>query len=209
MIDYLKGQIAHIEDTYVIIDVNGIGYRVFCANPYDFQPLDEHVQTMFIHYHVREDAVLLYGFRTRDEQHLFRKLIEVSGIGPRVASGIMSGAQPEAIISAIQSEDIAFLTTLPGIGRKTAQRILIDLKDKLDGMLAHLPAVSDDADRATHQVGQQSVDKQWIEAKAALAALGYNETELNQCWPSIRGEVKETDGTDHIIKLALQALFKG
>lgn len=130
MIDYLVGHVVHMEDSYFVLEVQQVGYRIFCANPYAFQWGTK--QTVYIHHHVREDAITLYGFKSRQEQALFRKLIEVSGIGPRVANGIMSGADPTVIVESIQHEDINFLITLPGIGRKTAQRIILDLKDKLD-----------------------------------------------------------------------------
>lgn len=209
MLDYLKGTVVHMEETYIVIEVGGIGYRVFCSNPYAFQPMHDN-HTVFIHHHVREDAVQLYGFRTRDEQRLFRKLIDVSGIGPRVASGIMSGAQPEAIVAAIQGEDIAFLTTLPGIGRKTAQRLLLELKDKLDDIHAgSLATIDASAEASVASLGGASSDQRWPEAKAALLALGYSESELGQCWAQIRGRISESDSTEHMMKLALQVLFKG
>src|SRR5690606_7363492 len=115
MIDFLKGKVCHYEANYVVLDVQGIGYRVFNPQPYTITKDDE--VTLYTHYHVREDAVLLFGFLTRDEQSLFRRLIEVSGIGPRVALGILSGGTPQAVVAAIQSEDISFLTKLPGIGK--------------------------------------------------------------------------------------------
>ncbi len=131
MIDFVRGWIAHREMDYIVVDVNGVGYRVFVANPYAPQLNDSEEVTLFIHYSVREDAHLLYGFITREEQWLFRRLLEVTGIGPRVAMGVLAGGRPEAVIAAIQQENLAFLTKLPGIGRKTAQRIVLDLKDKL------------------------------------------------------------------------------
>lgn len=221
MIDFLKGKVVHIESTYVVLDVHDVGYRVFCSNPYAFMSQGDSVQTFYIHHHVREDAVLLYGFATREEQTLFRRLIEVSGIGPRVASGVMSGAHPAAIIAGIQQEDINFLITLPGIGRKTAQRMILDLKDKLDGIV--IDGMESTGDRAADASGADAevVDDKgvaaagasqgngWEEAKEALLALGYTEAELNRCWLDIRGKVQAGDSVDVIMKLALQALFKG
>lgn len=216
MIDFLKGKVVHIESTYVVLDVNDVGYRVFCSNPYAFQPNGEGEHTFYIHHHVREDAILLYGFATREEQTLFRRLIEVSGIGPRVASGIMSGAHPAAIIASIQQEDINFLVTLPGIGRKTAQRMILDLKDKLEGIIIEGEAGADasgadQSDQAEARITTPSASNgnSWEEAKEALLALGYTEAELNRCWLDIRGKVQAGDSVDAIMKLALQALFKG
>ena len=90
MIDFLKGQVVHTELEYVVLDVRDVGYRVFTPNPYALAGKEEAVQ-LFIHHHVREDAIQLFGFATRDEQWLFRRLLEVSGIGPKVALGIMAG----------------------------------------------------------------------------------------------------------------------
>lgn len=208
MIDFLKGKVVHMETTYIVLDVHDVGYRIFCANPYAFQPLGDGVHTIYIHHHVREDAIFLYGFQTREEQTLFRKLIEVSGIGPRVASGIMSGAQPDAIVRAIQQEDIAFLITLPGIGRKTAQRMILDLKDKLEAIIISDEGMGLDPTQMVNDA-ENSLGDSWSEAKEGLIALGYTEAEVNRCWTSIRGKVEATDSVDVIMKLALQELFKG
>lgn len=218
MIDFLRGKVVHIESTYVVLDVNDVGYRVFCSNPYAFQGQGEH--TLYIHHHVREDAILLYGFASREEQTLFRRLIDVSGIGPRVASGIMSGAHPAAIIASIQQEDVNFLVTLPGIGKKTAQRMILDLKDKLDGIVIEGAAEGSDGHAASGgeaaavaaaglAAGSEAGGSSWDEAKEALLTLGYTEAELNKCWLDIRGKVKAGDSFDAIMKLALQAMDKG
>lgn len=135
MIDFLRGQVVHLETEYIVLDVHGVGYRVFCPNPYAFAKTEGPV-TVYTHHHVREDAMQLFGFPTREEQRLFRKLIEVSGIGPRVALGILGGGTPDHVVSAIYQENISFLVKLPGIGKKTAQRMILDLKDKLEGPAA-------------------------------------------------------------------------
>ncbi len=101
MIDFVRGTIAYIESEYAVVDVNGIGYQVYVSNPYALLNQDSDV-VLYTHQHVREDAILLYGFPTREEQRLFRKLLEVSGIGPKVALGILAGGRPEALVAAIQ-----------------------------------------------------------------------------------------------------------
>jgi Holliday junction DNA helicase RuvA len=207
MIDYLKGTLAHRETDYVVVDVGGVGYRVFCPNPYGIQVSDDSRVTLFIHYHVREDAILLFGFPAREEQALFRRLLDVSGVGPRVALGILSAGRPEAIISAIYQEDITFLTRLPGIGKKTAQRIVLDLKDKLadlspGGLDTLTPAAASAA--AGIPAGGP-----WHEAKQALMALGYTEAEVDRARPAVQQAASGTETADALIKLALQALFKG
>lgn len=200
MIDFVRGLVAYIESDYAVIDVNGIGYQVYVSNPYALANKDSAVM-LYTHQHVREDAILLYGFPTREEQSLFRKLLEVSGIGPRVALGILAGGRPEAVVSAVQREDIAFLTKLPGIGKKTAQRIVLDLKDKLGGFGEVLERAEVSAAATVDAVTP------WQEAKEALMALGYREAETDRAWQLISGKVSEDDTVETLMKKALQALF--
>jgi len=205
MIDYLRGRLVHIEEDYVVLDVHDVGYRVFTPNPYALARMEEPVQ-LYIHYHVREDAVQLFGFATREEQALFRQLLEVSGIGPKVALGILSGGRPETIAAAIRQENIAFLTKLPGIGRKTAQRMIVDLKDKLGAYSA--PAAAARAEPGETR-GTQSDLSSWAAAREALAALGYREAEIDRAWHAIKDHVSDQDSPDVLIKKALQELFQG
>jgi Holliday junction DNA helicase RuvA len=202
MIDFLRGPVVHLESDYVVLDVQGVGYRVFCPNPYAFAKVEGPV-TIYIHYQTREDATLLFGFPTREEQKLFRKLIEVSGIGPKVALGILTGGTPDQLLSAIYQENITFLTKLPGIGKKTAQRMILDLKDKLDGlgmasMQTGLFAVP--MDEATDGLP-------WQEAREALKGLGYTESELDRVWLALKKEGAETGTVDVLMKKALGLLY--
>lgn len=210
MIDYVKGRVVHLDTEFVVVDVRDIGYRVFTPNPYAFAKSDDAV-TIYTHHHVREDATLLFGFATREEQAMFRKLLEVSGIGPRVALGILAGGKPETIAAAIQQENLTFLTKLPGIGKKTAQRMVLDLKDKLDAIpggfsFAAAGIVLDDP-----HGGDMLADGglNWREAREALMALGYTAAELDRAWQSMK-QVEVSDETvDALMKRALQQLFKG
>ncbi|KAF4321958.1 hypothetical protein G195_004852 [Phytophthora kernoviae 00238/432] len=131
---------------------------------------------VYTHHHVREDAMLLFGFATREEQKLFRKLIEVSGIGPKVALGILAGGTPDHVVTAIYQENLTFLTKLPGIGKKTAQRMILDLKDKLDGFGAATYATGLFAP-PSEEAGSGSA---WDEAREGLKALGYTDSELDK-----------------------------
>jgi Holliday junction DNA helicase RuvA len=207
MIDFLRGKVAHRETDYVVIDVQGVGYRVFCPNPFVFPDKPEDV-TLFTHHHVREDAILLFGFASRDEQSLFRRLIDVTGIGPKVALGILSGGRPEAVVAAIQQENVTFLMKLPGIGKKTAQRIILDLKDKLGAVSSRFDGAV--LAEALQQAGTDSSGGgAWAEAKEALLALGYTEAEADRAWQTVKAKAKESDPADALIKLALQALYAG
>ncbi|WP_199617268.1 Holliday junction branch migration protein RuvA [Paenibacillus alkalitolerans] len=215
MIDFLRGKPVFVDTDFVVLDVRDVGYRVFCANPYAVAAKGEEPVTLFIHHHVREDAIQLFGFGSREEQSLFRKLLDVSGIGPRVAIGVLSGGSPERIARAIEDEDITFLTRLPGIGRKTAQRMVLDLKDKLDGIGAGAPSgtssggevVPTAAAAAAHGT-PASIASAWREAKEALLSLGYSESETERAWRDIRNKTQEGAGPDALIKLALQALYQ-
>ncbi|ANE47187.1 ATP-dependent DNA helicase RuvA [Paenibacillus swuensis] len=211
MIDFLRGRVAHRETEYIVMDVQGVGYRVFCPNPYAIGLKGEAETIVYIHHSVREDAILLFGFPAREEQTLFRRLLDVSGIGPRVALGILAGGKPDAVVAAIQQENVTFLTKLPGIGKKTAQRMILDLKDKLDAMP---PAGMEIASGSEGTGSDSRLDyaggNAWYEAKEALMALGYSETETDRAWSSIKNKVDgENDGVDVIMKKALQALFSG
>jgi Holliday junction DNA helicase RuvA len=208
MIDYLRGQIQLCEADFIVIEVSGIGYRVFCANPFYYQQQSGVEVVVYIHYHVREDAVHLFGFTSRDEQSLFRRLLEVTGIGPRVALGILSGSRPDMLVAAIQREDIAYLTRLPGIGKKTAQRMILDLKDKLAtaGVVVHDHYHMDGATPAAASIGGNAVIQ---EVKEALHALGFTDGEMDRIWPSLKTRMKEEASSDAWIKVALQLLYKG
>ncbi len=211
MIDYLRGQIRLCETDFIVIDVNGVGYRVFCANPYTYQQHTEADVVVYIHYHVREDAILLFGFTSREEQALFRRLLEVSGIGPRVALGVLSGGRPEMLISAIQREDITYLTRMPGIGKKTAQRMVLDLKDKLiPAGLELRDAYPNDGSIAVAGLSSNAGEAAVIrETKEALRALSFTDSEIERVWPAVKANMKEEDSSDILIKKALQLLYKG
>ncbi|PYI53307.1 Holliday junction branch migration protein RuvA [Paenibacillus flagellatus] len=208
MIDFLRGKVAHREPEYVVMDVHGVGYRVFCPNPYAFSDKPEDV-TVYIHHHVREDAILLFGFASREEQALFRKLIDVTGIGPKVALGILSGGRPESVVAAIQQENVAFLTKLPGIGKKTAQRIILDLKDKLGAVTSGFDGAAFAGALQEAGAAARTGSGPWAEAKEALLALGYTEAEADRAWSSVKAKAKENDSADVLVKLALQALYAG
>ncbi|WP_110931786.1 Holliday junction branch migration protein RuvA [Paenibacillus bouchesdurhonensis] len=205
MIDFVRGQVAHLENDYVVLDVQGIGYRIYCPNPYVFAAKNEQTATVYTHHHVRDDAILLYGFPTREEQRLFRKLIEVSGIGPRVALGILSGGHPDHVVAAIQQENIAFLTKLPGIGKKTAQRMILDLKDKLEGLGG--PSLFDELPTEVEEL--DGLNPGWPEAREGLKALGYTDAELDRVWQQLKESVKPTEEVDSVMKKALKLLYAG
>lgn len=134
MIAKLKGNIDFIRDNYVVVDVNGVGYKVFlsmyCMGKV---ALEKHVE-FFIHTHVREDAFSLYGFLSFDELEMFELLISISGIGPKAAVSILSIADPKTIAAAVVNEDSSILTRVSGVGKKTAERVILELKNKISNL---------------------------------------------------------------------------
>jgi len=202
MIDFIDGRVEYIESDAVIIGTNqGIGYRVFFPNPYS-QRRDEIVR-VFTHHHVREDAISLYGFGTREERNLFRKLLDVSGIGPKGALTILAAAEPAQLVAAVQREDVVFLTKFPGVGKKTAGRMILDLKDKLkefvnkDAIEEHWGGVEDGLFSSLEDTTATAFE----EASEALKALGYSDAEVQKVMGKLKGE---TATTEELIKKALQ-----
>ena len=132
MIAHLRGRILDKQPNRIVVDVNGVGYDVFVplSTFYGLAEPGGEV-TLRIHTHVREDAFLLYGFVTELEQQLFERLISVSGIGPKLALAVLSGIEPPDLLRAIERADLARLTAIPGVGKKTSERIVLELKDRL------------------------------------------------------------------------------
>jgi Holliday junction DNA helicase RuvA len=188
MIGRLTGLIIEKQPPHIVLDVNGVGYEVDVpmSTFYVLPHLSEKT-TLFTHLVVREDAQLLYGFASKDERNSFRTLIKVSGIGAKIALAILSGMTSDELASAVAAEDIQRLSTVPGIGKKTAERLLLELKGKLGPDLA-LPSnpVSDNQNDITQ----------------ALMALGYNEREASAALKALPTDVGVSEG----IKLALKSL---
>lgn len=131
MIGFLRGRIEYVSMDYCFLDVNGVGYRVMISEETRRSLLEGDIVKLYTYLHVREDAMLLHGFLTEAEHDLFLLLLSVSGIGPKVAMGILSGLSVEAIKAAIAMENIPLLVKLPGIGKKSAERLVLELKDKI------------------------------------------------------------------------------
>lgn len=176
MIGYVRGKVSHIFSGACFVDVNGVGYRVYIsANTRDALQEGEET-TLFTYMSVREDAMQLYGFATQDEYDLFTLLISVSGIGPKVGLGVLSGMSADAIKVAIMNGEVKTLTKLPGIGKKSAERLVLELKDKI-AKLGPVVMTSKkggfDFDATPTRTGVAG------EVAEALISLGYNETEFS------------------------------
>ncbi|NTU20735.1 Holliday junction branch migration protein RuvA [Brevibacillus sp. HB1.2] len=205
MIDFVEGTLSYLDSEYIVIETGGIGYRLFCPNPYQFVRYEGNKTKLFTHHHVREDAILLYGFATRDERDLFRKLLDVSGIGPKGGLAILAAATPEQLVMAVQQENVTYLTKFPGIGKKTAQRIILDLKDKLVG---YTPSAILTIAAGDLTAGEQAVSA-LNEALDALTALGYSDGELQKIRNTLSEKSKEGDGVEKLIKQGLALLMRG
>jgi Holliday junction DNA helicase RuvA len=166
MIARLTGQIVEKQATRLVVDVRGVGYEVHVPL-YTFYHLPEPggEVTLRVHTHVREDAIVLFGFATALEQLLFERLIAVSGIGPKLALAVLSGIDPADFVRAVQSGDVARLTRIPSVGRKTAERIGLELKDRLKQ-----PWAADAAAAAAEPSGEAELRADLL---SALLNLGY------------------------------------
>lgn len=204
MIDFVEGTVCYIDTEYIVVETGGIGYRLFCPNPYSFVKDEGLKRRFFTHHHVREDAIQLYGFASRDDRDMYRRLLDVTGIGPKGALAILAAATPEQIILAIKQENVNYLTKFPGIGKKTAQRIIIDLKDKLK---AFTPSM------LTVEIASTSQEVASIgsfqEALEALEALGYADNELQTIKSMLREKSQAGSSTEQLVKLGLAQLMRG
>ena len=198
MIGFIKGNVDYLANDHCIVDNNGIGYRIFM--PFGQLALLKVGQEVkaFTYLAVRDDALLLYGFLTRDYYSLFLQLISVSGVGPKVALGMLSAAKPDEFYLAIQSRDLKFLTKLPGIGKKTAERLLLELKDKIGS------TDGDDLDfvDSTGTLTGTVVD----DAMAALVTLGYTNSEIIPVIKQIQD--RDTMKSEEIIRQALKLMAR-
>lgn len=199
MIAFVRGEIAQVEADALVVDVNGLGYRVFATpNTIACARQLKGAVKLFTSYQVREDSAQLFGFLTEEERAMFGKLLGVSGIGSRSAMAVLSQLTIHELSAAVVTNDIAAIARAPGVGKKTAQRIALELRDKIDN--AELTGFSGDAG-APPVAGNAASD-----AIAALMALGYNSAEATR---AVSAAAKEAQGTEDIIRMALKAMDKG
>ena len=203
MITFLTGKLAAALPTQAIVDVNGVGYELLIPlSSYDRLPQvgqDLHVLT---HLHVREDAHILYGFMSAAERDLFRLLVNnVSGIGPKLALAVLSGMSVGNFKSAVVNGDVASLAKISGLGKKTAERIVLELKDKL-GVAAAWEVAS-----ATHAPSAE--ETQANEAVLALIALGYKQVEAHKTVRDLQEKQPDIKSAEDLVKLALKRMAAG
>ncbi|NTV41174.1 MAG: Holliday junction branch migration protein RuvA [Candidatus Moranbacteria bacterium] len=189
MISKLKGTIGFFRDGYVVIDVNGVGYKVFVTAHTMGVIAGEKFIELYVHTYVREDILALYGFLSFEELEMFELLISVSGIGPKAALGILSIANPKTVCTAVLNDDSDILTRVSGVGKKTAQRVILELKNKISDM----PIFEKD------QVVSDS------DALEALVTMGYSVAQARTTLKEIPSEIKDVGER---VKLALKNLGK-
>ena len=200
MFYYVSGTVAHVEPYLAVIDCGGVGYACRTTS-YTLAALQVGEKAkLFTHLNVREDAMELYGFSTENECNCFRMLIGVSGVGPKAALSILSSTTPEGLATSIITGNEKALTVAPGIGKKIAQRIILELKDKL--AKGQLPAAEESFGGSGVTVIPQDKTS---EASAALAVLGYNPAEINA---ALKGLDLDALTLEEIVRQALRKMVK-
>ncbi len=203
MITYLAGKLAAALPTQAIVDVNGVGYELLIPlSSYDRLPAVGQTLHILTHLHVREDAHILYGFMSAPERDLFRLLVNhVSGIGPKLALAVLSGMSVGNFKNAVVNNDVASLSKISGLGKKTAERIVLELKDKL-GVSAVWEAAS-----ATH--APTAEESQANEAVLALIALGYKQVDAHKTVRDLQERQPEIKTAEELVKNALKRMAAG
>ena len=197
MIAHLKGQLTYKSPEYTIVDVSGVGYQVFTPlSTYYALPDPGQTVSLRVHTRVREDELKLFGFLTEEEQTIFQKLITINKVGPKLALGILSGMSPADLISTIMNNDAARLSTIPGVGKKTAERLTLELKDKLADLaleMEHHP---------------EAAPKQgfYDDALSALVNLGYKKPEAEKALKTIYNQNGKDASLEELIKESLNIL---
>jgi Holliday junction DNA helicase RuvA len=197
MIAHLKGKLTHKSPVAIIIDVNGVGYQVFVplSTFYALPELESEI-SLGIHTHMREEALKLFGFYTIDEKIIFEKLITINKVGPKLALTILSGMPPADILSTINSNDIIKLSTIPGIGRKTAERLILEMRDKMDGLSLDFVATKDPGPEKGL----------FDDALSALVNLGYKKSQAELALKKVYAESVEDNSIENLIKDSLNLL---
>ncbi len=183
MFDYMTGVVSNINSNHIVLDVNGIGYKIFTPNPYIFKENEEN--KVFLYNHIREEENSLYGFKNEEERELFLKLINVKGLGPKVAMPILATGSINGIVDAIDRENLLYLTKFPKIGEKLARQIILDLKGKLVSF-------------------ESNTDKSNEELYSVLENLGYKNNDIKR----VITQIDSTLSIEQQIKEALKLLLK-
>ena len=198
MIAYIKGKLEIKSNNYVVIDINGVGYKIFMSGTaISEMPEIGEIVKVHTYYYVREDNISLYGFNTQEELKMFELLLSVSGVGAKSALAILAAVKPSTFALAVISNDVKALTKIPGVGTKSAQRIILELKDKLKTQ----QAIAEDENSEINPVIISNSN--FDEAISALQVLGYNKREIEKAIINI---TDKNLSVEDIIKQALRLL---
>lgn len=198
MYEYLTGLVTVVAPQYIVVDVNGVGYKLLVANPYRYQENRTKKVQVYVYQAVREDNISLFGFTDQNEKNLFMQLINVSGIGPKSALAILANPDHQGLVDAITNNNVSYLTKFPGIGKKTASQIVLDLRDKLTN------ESSNSLFATTQLTVDATVNRELKDALEALAALGYKERDIKKVQKILMKE--EQMATDEYLRQALRLL---
>lgn len=201
MISYIRGEVAAFEEDKVIVDVNGIGYGIYMpAQSMGRLPMVGSEVKLHTYFNVKEDSMQLYGFLSKDELEVFRLVIGVNGIGPKGGLGILSNLTPNDLRFAVMSKDVKAISAAPGIGKKTAEKLILELKDKLK-----LEDALEHSEGETMISSSSEVQSAQMDAVQALVALGYGNTDALKAVKKV--ELEEGATTEMILKTALKFLM--
>ena len=197
MIAHLKGKLTYKSPVEIAIDVNGVGYQIFVPLS-TFYALPELGNEVFldIHTHMREESLKLFGFYTTDEKRIFEKLIAINKVGPKLALTILSGMSPTELFNTIDSNDIGKLNTIPGIGRKTAERLILEMRDKMSGLSLEFTSTKD-------SIPQNGL---FDDALSALVNLGYKKSQAEQTLKKVWEDGETERSIEDLIKKSLNLL---
>lgn len=202
MIGYLQGTLIRSSPERLLLDVHGVGYEVNIplSTWYEIEKRLEETVRLFIHTHMREDGIALFGFWTEREKLIFERLIAVSGIGPRLARVVLSGMQPDDLLAAIASGDLGRLATIPGVGKKTAERMVLELREKMRELAADLPAEKTAAGAPAVAAPDQDV-------VSALVNLGYKASQAERAVAEARRD-KPDAAFNELLRASLNRLSR-
>jgi Holliday junction DNA helicase RuvA len=200
VIAFLRGRVHDKQPNRVVVDVGGVGYEVYVPLSTFYEVGDEGAEVALrVYTHVREDALQLYGFLTALERQLFERLIAISGVGPKLAIVVLSGMEPRDLVTAVRRADVARLTGIPGVGKKTAERIVLELKDRL----AQLVAPGDEAPAPADSTG----DRLRADLVSALQNLGYHRPHAQRAIESTLTATPEST-FEEALRAALRELMR-
>ena len=192
MYEYLTGLVTVVAPQYIVVDVNGVGYKLLVANPYRYQEDRTKKVQVYVYQAVREDNISLFGFTDQNEKKLFMQLIYVSGIGPKSALAILANPDHQGLVDENTNNNVNYLTKFPGIGKKTASQIVLDLRDKLTN------ESSSSLFATTQLTVDATVNRELKDALEALAALGYKERDIKKVQKTVMKE--EQMATDEYLR---------